>query len=136
MKKFLKTHIYLGYLNLVLLFVRIGVGFLMMTHGVPKMQKLFAGGDIKFADTFGIGPTPTLALVVFAEVICSALIILGLFTRLAVIPLTITMAIAAFVIHGSDPIGDKEASLMYLMIYLIILAAGPGRYSVDRLLFK
>jgi len=116
-----------------LLILRVTVGASMLTHGIPKLQMLFAGGEIAFPDTLGIGALWTLALVVFAEVVCSALLILGAWTRLASIPLVINMAVAFFVIHGADPFGKKELALFYLLIYLNLLVFGGGRFAVDRL---
>lgn len=105
----------------------------MLTHGYPKLMKLLDGGNITFADPFGIGAVPSLVLAVFAEVLCAALLTLGLFTRLAVVPLIVTMAVAAFVQHGADPFGKKELALIYLVAYALIFAKGSGGFSVDRL---
>lgn len=112
---------------------RICMGAFMLTHGYPKLMKLLDGGNITFADPFGIGAVPSLVLAVFAEVLCAALLTLGLFTRLAVVPLIVTMAVAAFVQHGADPFGKKELALIYLVAYALIFAKGSGGFSVDRL---
>ncbi len=96
--------------------------------------KLFGGGEIKFADPFGIGPVASLVLVVFAEVICSVLIMLGLFTRAAVIPLMITMGVAYFSIHFSDEFRSQEKAIMYGITYIALFFTGAGRYSLDGLL--
>ncbi len=119
--------------DLWLLILRAAVGASMLTHGIPKLQMLFAGGEIAFPDTLGIGAFWTLALVVFAEVICSASLILGILTRLASIPLVINMAVAFFVIHGPDPFGKKELALFYLLIYLNLLVFGGCKFALDRL---
>lgn len=112
---------------------RICMGAFMLTHGYPKLMKLLDGGSISFADPFGIGAVPSLVLAVFAEVLCAALLTLGLFTRLAVVPLIVTMAVAAFIQHGDDPFGKKELALVYLVAYALIFAMGSGGISVDRL---
>jgi len=123
------------YTNIVLLIARLGVSALMLTHGWPKLQKLMAGGEIKFADPMGIGATATLVLVVFAEVACSVLIGIGFKTRLATIPLIATMLTAGFVIHAADPISQKEKSFLFLIIYLFLLLKGSGKISLDYLAF-
>lgn len=123
------------YTNLVLLIARLGVAGLMLTHGWPKLQMLMAGGEMKFADPFGMGVTVSLVLVIFAEVVCSVLIGIGLKTRLATIPLIIDLAAAGFIHHASDPIGTKEKAFLYLIIYLFILLKGSGKISVDYLVF-
>jgi putative oxidoreductase len=55
----------------------------------------------------------------------------GLFTRLSVIPLIITMLVAAFVAHAGDPFSSKEPALLYLIPYLALLFSGPGKFSLD-----
>lgn len=122
--------------SLPILWLRIIGGGFMLAHGIPKLMKLFAGGDIQFADPFGIGPAATLGLTVFAEVICAVFILVGFKTRAAVVPLIITMLVAAFVIHGADPFRKKELALVYLVIYLSLFFLGSGKYSVDKALDK
>lgn len=118
-----------------LLVLRLVFAFTMIySHGWGKMLKLFGAEPIQFADTFGIGPAATLALVVFAEVICSFLIGLGLATRAAAIPLIITMLVAVFIIHGDDPFKKQEFALLYLIPYVLLLLSGAGRYSVDAII--
>lgn len=104
----------------------------MLTHGIPKMMKLFAGGEIQFADPIGLGAAASLILTVFAEVICAALIVVGFKTRWATIPLIITMIVATFVVHADDPFGKKEFALLYAVGYLAISLLGAGKYSVDK----
>lgn len=114
-----------------LLLLRLGFSGLMLTHGIPKLKKLLQG-NLEFADPLGIGALPSLILTVIGEVICPLLIIIGYKTRLAAIPAAITMAVAAFVIHGADPIGTKEKALLYLFAFVIIALTGAGKYAVDR----
>lgn len=121
-------------LELTLFAMRVGFGLLMLTHGWPKLEMLIEGGPIRFGDPIGIGKMPSLILVVLAEFFCAVLVVLGLFTRLATIPLIITMAVAVFIAHGGDPIGNKEMGLLYLLAFVVIFAHGSGRYSLDRLL--
>ena len=42
------------------------------------------------------------------------------------------MAVAAFIVHASDPIGTKEKALLYLIGFVVIFLAGPGKYSIDK----
>lgn len=103
----------------------------MLTHGTPKLINLFGSEEIVFADPFGIGHGITLALAVFAEFVCSILVILGLGTRLAVIPLIITMLTAALIIHAADPFQRKEMAIIYLLIFTVLLITGAGKHSLD-----
>ena len=119
-----------------LLLFRLGTGALMLTHGLPKLLKLLSGAEIQFADPFGFGATVSFVLVIFAEFFCSILVMIGLATRLAVIPLMITMLTAVLYAHANDPFGVKEKPLLFLLIFAALFVFGSGRYSVDRLLEK
>jgi putative oxidoreductase len=136
MKRLFQTETSEAYLNIALLVLRISLAALMVTHGLPKLIKLLEGGDIQFANPISLSPGVSLALVVFAEFFCSVLIGIGLGTRLASIPLMITMGVAAFITHGADPFARKELAILYLLFYLILLVLGSGKYSMDHLLTK
>ena len=120
--------------DLGLLIMRLGAGGMMLTHGIPKLTRLFGDEPIKFMDFIGIGPVASLSLAVFAEFFCSILLIIGFKTRLAVIPLMITMLTAAFVAHAADPFGRKELPLLYFTIFVGILIFGGGKFSIDGLM--
>ena len=120
--------------EIILLIVRLLIAALMLTHGLPKLSKLMAGGEIKFANPIGLGPTISLILVVFSEVFCSILIAIGYKTRLATIPLIITMLVAAFITHYGDGIHKQEKALLYVVVYLSILVSDGGKFSLDYLL--
>ncbi|MBV8326567.1 DoxX family protein [Chryseobacterium sp.] len=122
--------------DIVVFVVRVFVGFAMLSHGFPKLQMLLAGGKIEFFDFMGLGPQVSLILTVFAEFVCSILLILGLFTRVSLGFLIFTMIIAAFVVHGADPFDKREMSLIYLSVYLLLMAIGAGKISVDHLIEK
>lgn len=123
-------------ISLALLVLRLVVGVFMLTHGYGKLQTLIGEGPIKFADPIGIGHAASLTLAVFAEVMCSVLVIFGVTTRFAAIPLIITMLVAAFITHAPDAFGKKELPLLYASVYVAILLAGAGKYSVDYIVFK
>ncbi|WP_228451986.1 DoxX family protein [Chryseobacterium sp. G0186] len=120
--------------DIILLAVRVFVGFAMLSHGYPKLQMLLAGGKIEFFDFMGLGPQITLTLTVIAEFVCSILLILGLFTRVSLGFLIFTMVIAGFVVHGADPFEKREMSLIYLSVYLLLMIIGAGKVSVDHLI--
>ena len=122
--------------SIALLLLRITVGVLMLTHGVGKFSALFAGEPIQFGDPIGVGASGSLALTVFSEVLCSILLLFGIATRFAAIPLIITMFVAAFIVHIDDDFALQELSLFYGMIYIVLAIAGPGKFSVDAYLFN
>lgn len=123
-------------LHLWLLVYRVSVSAFMLTHGLPKFYRFFGDADIRFADPLGIGVLLSLILAVFAELVCSIFIIIGFGTRLATIPLIMTMGVAVFIHHANDPFARMELGLMYLFAYITILIAGPGKYSIDGMMRK
>lgn len=120
--------------DLGLLLLRLGAGgLLLFAHGWGKLIH-FNERSATFADPIGLGPFVSLALVVFAEVVCSALVMIGLATRLATIPILIFFMVAAFVQHAADPWAKRELPLVYAVAFVAILMIGPGRYSLDALI--
>ncbi|PQB04075.1 DoxX family protein [Aureitalea marina] len=117
--------------DLGMLILRIGVSALMLTHGIPKLLKLF-NGDFDFPDPIGWGSTISLIAAVVGEAIAPMLIIIGYKTRLAAALAAITMAVAAFIVHAGDPVGTKEKALFYLVAFVAIGIMGAGKYSLDR----
>lgn len=136
MSKLTSTYVNNNLLDFASLLLRLFAGFSMLSHGYPKLEQLTAGGEIKFMDFLGLGPVISLVLVVFAEFICSIFVILGLFTRWMVLPLIITMLIAALMVHSADDYAVKELSIVYLVFYIVILLLGPGRFSLDKIFSK
>jgi len=135
MKRLFSTQVNTGAINFWLLVSRVAIGAFMLTHGLPKLNKLLAG-NIDFADPFGIGPGASLLLAVFAEAFCSILLIFGFATRLVTIPLMITMLVAIFYAHSADPFGKKELAVVYLTIFIGFSILGAGKYSIDNLISR
>ncbi len=131
MKRIYLTNYNLASIDLALLVLRLGISFLMLTHGIPKLLTLFGGEDIQFFDPYGLGGEVSLTLAVIAEFLCSLLLILGLGTRLAVIPLMVTMLTAIFVVHINDSFTRQELPLLYLLVYTTLLITGAGKYALD-----
>ena len=116
------------------LLLRVGFGLLMIPqHGYAKLIG-FSAYKENFID-FGLGTTVSLSLAIFAEFFCSILLVFGLFTRLATIPLLTTMLIAIY-LHNWAIVGEHELATAYFIAYAAILWIGPGNYSIDYLLFK
>jgi putative oxidoreductase len=134
MKRIYNTSLPEKYGHIALLVFRVIAAGFMLTHGIPKLQRLLSGEEIKFADPYGLGPATSFVLVIFAEFLCSILVSLGLLTRLAVIPLMITMSTAVIFAHADDPFGVKEKPLLFLLIFALLFVFGSGRYSIDRVL--
>lgn len=122
--------------DFALLILRIAFGFSMFYgHGAGKIGRLFGPEEIRFGDPLGLGPVTSLVLVVFAEVVCAILVTLGLFTRWALIPLIITMAVAFFMVHISDEFSRQEKAILFGVTYIALFITGPGKLSLDYLFF-
>ena len=131
MRNTYSTSLSLPQVDIGLLIFRIGISGLMLTHGVPKLLKFFGSEEIVFGDPLGLGQVTTFSLAVFAEFVCAVLVLIGLGTRLAVIPIMITMAVAALIVHASDGFGRQELPLLYLFGFLLLFFTGSGKYSLD-----
>jgi putative oxidoreductase len=109
--------------DIALLVARVGIAALMLTHGIPKLGMLLSGAPVQFPPVMGMSAELSLGLTVFAEVFCSVFLLAGFATRLATVPLIITMLVAVVFIHAADPIGVKEPALHYLLVYIVLLFA-------------
>ena len=120
----------LGRLSVGLLFVSTGWG---KAHSLDKVTKFFI--ELKI-------PMPALNAVVvaYSELICGALLVIGLFTRLATVPLIVSMVVAILTaklgdIHGVfDLVGADEFT--YLCVLMMLAVIGPGTVSLDELLTR
>lgn len=123
--------------SIVMLLVRIFVAVAMIIlHGLPKLEKLMAGGDIQFYDFLGFGVKTTLIMAILLELICAFLVMIGLFTRAASLALMVVMSVAAFGVHYADPFSVKESSLLFLSIFALIVSFGPRQFSIDNMISK
>jgi len=122
-------------LDFGLLLFRVLIASLMLYHGLTKLLNYENLKDV-FPDPVGLGSHVSLILIMFAEIGCSILIIAGLLTRLATLPVITGMGVAAFVTHAGDPFSARELSLLFLGLYLVLLITGPGGFSVDHFLFR
>ncbi|CAH0999495.1 hypothetical protein LEM8419_00795 [Neolewinella maritima] len=122
-----------GNIDLGLLILRLWFGLEMaFAHGLGKVIKIFSG-NFQFADPIGIGAPASLILAGTAEFVAGLLIAVGFFTRLAAVPYLITMLVAAFLVHAAngDEWGKIATPLHYAIAAIVLLIAGPGRYSLD-----
>lgn len=136
MIKYLSPSVSKTAFNIGTLVLRIVMGAVMIPdHGWKKIAN-YADLKTRFMDFMGLGSTISLNLAIFAEFFCAILIILGLFTRFATIPLIITMVVAAFIAMGGDIFVSAQLPTLFLAGYITILFLGPGGYSLDALIFK
>lgn len=118
-----------------LLLLRLWFGLVLaLGHGLPKLGRL--EGFVEGVAKMGL-PAPALMAyaAVGAELVGGLMLALGLLTRLSAVPVAITMLVAAFLRHASDPWMKKEFALAYAAAALVLFVTGGGRFSLDALLF-
>ena len=118
-----------------MLLLRLVVAGLLVKHGYDKMVH-FEEYSGKFMDFMGLGQKVSLSLVIFAEFFCSLLVIMGLFTRLACIPIIFMLCVALFKAHGGEVMGDGQPATLFLIGFVVLLLCGAGKVSVDSMISK
>jgi putative oxidoreductase len=121
------------------LLVRLFVGYFFFETGWAKigildvMAERFTGWGIPF-------PAFSAALSGYTELVGGALLVVGLATRLAAIPLFVNMVVAILVVNIKRVSGLDEfvelSEPLYALVFLWLLFAGPGRVSLDHLLWR
>ena len=118
--------------SLLILALRLFFGILFFTHGLDKLAN-FNELLPNFPDVLGFGSYMSLMVSIFCEFCCSLFLIAGLMVRLVTIPMIVSMGVAFFDIHDAM-MPEGELSLIYLIVFLLLFLAGPGRYSLDYLI--
>ncbi len=110
--------------------LRIVTGLLFIAHGTAKHLGFPHMANFDRLQTFSLGGIAGLF-----ELIGGALIIIGLFTRIAAFVLSGLMAVAYFLAHapqGFHPIlNGGELAVLYCFVFLYFAAAGPGPWAID-----
>jgi putative oxidoreductase len=135
MKKLLSIKYSTGAFNLAMFILRIATGVLLAYHGYSKLIH-FSSLRYKFMNFMNLGSTRSLALIIFAELFCGILLVLGLFTRLACIPIIIGMSVVTFMASHGNIFAEGEKGAVYLVAAIVIILCGPGRISVDGMIGK
>lgn len=136
--KLFATYHFAKPVDIAFLLIRLVVGIAFMIHGYGKIQNPLAW----------MGPDSTIpgflqGLAALSEFGGGLALVLGLLTSLACFGITCTM-IAAVYLHAvvmKDPFvntqggGSYELGLVFLVISILFMVAGPGRYSLDKKIF-
>ena len=126
--------------NIPSLLCRLAVGLIFLSEGIQKYLYPDVAGTGRFAKIGFSNPSFWTHFTGTFEIICSILILIGLLTRLAAIPLLIIM-IVAFITTKYSILIDKgfwsmaheyrtDFAMTMLLIYLLIY--GGGNYSIDK----
>jgi putative oxidoreductase len=146
MQKLFDTNYNHTRLDIGLLLLRILIGAVMAFIGYEKLihvNEMIADEYWKTQVNFlGLGSAVSVWLTIFAEFFCSVFLILGLLTRLSLIPLIFCMSYIVFVLDKFSIISHGEhgyavsTAFVYLIIYVVLMLTGAGKLSVDRFLFN
>jgi len=133
-------------LDFGLLLIRLMIGILMAFYGYEKLIHFnematsdFWSKNINFLGMSGAVP---LSLTIFAELFCSLLLIIGLFSRFSLLVLGFCMAYIFLVVFPMQILskGDNgfefNSAFTYFIIYMGLLFTGVGKYSLDAKIFK
>ena len=121
--------------DIAALLLRLLFGGLFVYYGYNKLMAYDAILP-HFGDIIGIGSKLSFNLVIFAEFFCGLFVLLGLVTRLSVVPIFITMVVAYFIAHSIDPFDKKALAFVFMGLSIVVFILGSGKYSVDRLIFR
>lgn len=121
--------------SISILLFRVFAGAIMLPYGFRKIANFDLLTLDFFGDPIGIGMLPSLLLNIFAQILCSLTLILGLFSRLSAFILAFDMAVASFY-HAQDDLATFSLPLVFFAMYLYLTISGGGCYSLDSLIFK
>lgn len=130
--------------TIITLLLRIILGIIFFAHGAQKAMGWFGGPGLSAtADMFqknaGI-PYPLFLLSTYTEFLGGFFLIIGLLTRISSAGLVINMAVAVLHVHLAKGLfssnGGFEYPLSLLVISLCIFLMGPGKFSIDNLIFN
>ncbi|MDD0842722.1 DoxX family protein [Pseudomonas sp. Gutcm_11s] len=117
-----------------LLLLRVGAALLLLlVHGLPKALD-WSGELQRIEDPFGLGAALTLSLALFAEVLCPLLLILGIWARLACLPVMAVLLVSLAVVHPEWSLEQGQFAWLLLVLYAGLALSGPGPLVVTRLL--
>ena len=114
-----------------LLFLRVtGSLLLLIVHGLPKVLNYTQELTV-IEDPLHLGRWLTLNLAIFAEVLCPLLIMLGLFTRLACLPIVVLLLVSMLIAHPEWSLAEGQFGWLLLIIFMTLLITGPGQFSLS-----
>jgi|TARA_B100001105_G_scaffold3105_1_gene2260 putative oxidoreductase len=120
--------------DIVFLGLRSTLGVIFIIHGIAK----FNPGFSNFLTSIGI-PIEMQIPIALAELIPGVFLILGIFSRLSSVTITMIMLGAIFLVKGAQSLtGDKgvEFDLILLAVSLLVMITGPGRISLAQIIKK
>jgi putative oxidoreductase len=134
----------------VLLVLRLALAVVIFPHGAQKVLGWFGGygfaGTLHFFTTMMHIPAPLAVLAILAEFVGPILLVLGLFTRLGALAITVNMVVAVLTVHLANGffmnwMGQQKGEGVEYFIYaitvgLILTVVGSGRFALDAALAR
>lgn len=115
--------------NLGLLLIRVGTGLVFFMHGIMKLQSIGMVNSF-FIKVLGL-PPGTAMLIAVIEVVGGAMLVLGIFTRVAAVVLGIEMLVAIFITGGINKGWDKhEMEALLMAVSFGLVYTGSGKFSL------
>lgn len=115
-----------------ILFLRLFIGTILFTQAITKSQQ-YPWLEGEYPSLWGLSGADVVSLVGIIEAVAGALLAVGLFTRITSAVMTVLMIGAAFLLFPHQSFDQAELKVVYGGIYIFLLIAGAGRYSLDRL---
>lgn len=115
-----------------ILFLRLFIGTILFTQAITKSQQ-YPWLEGEYPSLWGLSGADVVSLVGIIEAVAGALLAVGLFTRVTSAVMTVLMIGAAFLLFPHQSFDQAELKVVYGGIYIFLLIAGAGRYSLDRL---
>lgn len=115
-----------------ILFLRLFIGTILFTQAITKSQQ-YPWLEQEYPSLWGLSGADVVSLVGIIEAVAGALLAVGLFTRITSAVMTVVMIGAAFLLFPHQSFDQAELKVVYGGIYIFLLIAGAGRYSLDRL---
>lgn len=120
-----------------LVLIRVISGLLIFVHGLGIFSKGHMDGNVAWLTDLHF-PLPVLLAYIGkgAELIGGALLILGLFTRIATLILIINMLVITFVLGNGKIFTDDQHPFLLTLLFVYLFFIGSGKISLDHLLFN
>jgi putative oxidoreductase len=128
--------------DLATLILRLSLGVIMISHGIPKIKKREVLGK-KWNDHYGV-PKATIWLTGILQIVGGLALLVGLFTSLTSLVLTLDMLAALFICvfnsHHREPFNSVtpekgwDVNLLLVASLVAVLLLGGGKWSLDALL--
>lgn len=120
-----------------LVLIRLITGLLIFVHGLGTFNKGHMDGSIAWLTDLHF-PAPVLMAYIGkgAELFGGVLLMLGLFTRISALVLIIDMLVITMVLGNGKIFTEDQQPFLLLLLFAYLFLAGPGKISLDHLLFN